>query len=62
MLEELELGVFSRLSLEGVLWPLSLKKLAVSRAFDAAGLVLPEGARLCRLGQSCCDPQRVARQ
>ncbi|CAN0110451.1 unnamed protein product, partial [Laminaria digitata] len=60
-LEELELGVFSRLSLEGMVWPLSLKKLTVSRAFDTAGLVLPEGARLCRRGQSHCEAQRVTR-
>lgn len=60
-LELLELGVFSRQPLAGLVWPQSLKMLTVSRAFDLTGVALPDGARVCRRGHTCCKVQRGVR-
>lgn len=60
-MEKLELGVFSRQSLTGLAWPSSFKCLTVGRAFDVAGGALPEGAFVCRRGNSLRKVQRGGR-
>lgn len=58
-LESLNFGVFSRQSLRGVVWPPSFQTLTVSRAFDTTGMILPNGAHVCRRGHTCCKVRRT---